>query len=365
MVWRCQISDNGEVRWNHISGYGENHLDLPTLPIIPVNAIVIEPTNPKTIYIGTDIGVFRTIDDGKSWHKFGKRLPNCAVLDMRLFMYKNIEQTPFRLLRVVTHGRGIWEVELDRRTNKNDVDLFIRDHIMDTGRLTPSSSGSQKSPFQDPLRNIKYDDKANLTFEGYDYLYWWMCADIKIDTPFYQIDIDEVDYAKFEYRISSRNLKKGCTNRIYVQIHNRGIKDAGDPQNKNLDVVIKLFYAMALNKDEKSVSKGPNLPDIPGNFWKNCDDLGLWKQVGPTKFLPEQLSDNKFKTLTNIEPTILCWEWDIPNDKSFVVGSQIGLLVVIDSLQDPVPEENKNIFDVEKLVRNEKHIGIRVVKIEK
>ena len=305
MVWRCQISDNGVATWNHISGYGENPLDPPTLPKTPVNTIVIDPANPKTIYIGTDIGVFRTKDEGKSWHKFGKRLPNCSVLDMRLFMYKNDGQTPFRLLRAVTHGRGMWEVELDKRTNKNDVDLYIRDHIMDTGRFTPSSSGSQISPFQDPLRNIIYDDKANLTFEGFNCLYWWMCADIKVDTPFYQIDIDEVDYAKFEYRLRSMNLKKGYKNRIYVQVHNRGIKDAGDPHSRNLDVMIKLFYAKALNnnKDEKSISKGPNLPDIPGNFWKNYDDSGLWKQIDPTKLLPECLPDNKFKTLTNVEPT--------------------------------------------------------------
>jgi hypothetical protein len=48
-----------------------------------------------------------------------------------------------------------------------------------------------------------------------------MCADIKVDTPFYQIDIDDVDYAKFENRLRSMNFKKGCKNRIYVQVHNR------------------------------------------------------------------------------------------------------------------------------------------------
>ena len=54
-----------------------------------------------------------------------------------------------------------------------------------------------------------------------------MCADIKVDPPFYQIDdMDEVDYVKFENRIRNRNLIAGTKNRIYVQVHNRGIKDA-------------------------------------------------------------------------------------------------------------------------------------------
>jgi len=92
-------------------------------------------------------------------------------------------------------------------------------------------------------------------------------------------------------------------------------------------------------------------------------DLGLWKQIGETKFLPETLPDKKIKTLTNVQPTILCWEWDVP--KSTQIGSQIGLLVVIDSpKQDPIPDQNKKIFDIETLVRYEKHVGIRVQKVE-
>ena len=374
-VWRGQISDNGIIEWSQISKNSGNTSDLPTLPIIPVNTIVIEsndphnPNNPNTMYIGTDIGVFRTKDEGKTWRKFGKRLPNCSVLDMRLFSYKN-ERTPFRVLRAATHGRGLWEVEIDKRTTRHAVDLYVRDHVMDTGRFIPSSSGSQRSPFQDPLRNITYNDKANLTFEGIDHLCWWMCADIKIDTPFYQIDIDQVDYVKFEYRIRNMNLKEGCTNRIYVQVHNRGIKDAGDPSNKDLKVMIKLLYAKLLDSDNDDISrsKGPSLPDIPENFWidfsNESADLGLWKQIG-IKFLPEDLSDNKIKTLTNVEPTILCWEWEIPNDKLSPIESQIGLLVIIDSPEDPISEQNKKIFNIENLVRNEKHIGLRITTIKK
>jgi hypothetical protein len=127
MIWRCQISENGVTTWNHISGYSVNHSDPPTLSSIPVNSIVIEPNNPKSMYIGTDIGVFRTENEGKSWNKFGNRLPNCSVLDLRLLLYKN-GQTPFRLLRAATHGRGLWELEMDKRTNKCDVDLYVRSY---------------------------------------------------------------------------------------------------------------------------------------------------------------------------------------------------------------------------------------------
>ena len=47
MVWRGQIFDNGIIEWSHVSGYSGNSSDSPTLPIIPVNTIVIEPNNPN------------------------------------------------------------------------------------------------------------------------------------------------------------------------------------------------------------------------------------------------------------------------------------------------------------------------------
>jgi photosystem II stability/assembly factor-like uncharacterized protein len=364
-VWRGEISDDKIVKWKDISG--NDNVNNTSLPNSPANAIAIDFNNHDTIYLGTDIGVFRTTNGGESWKPFGIGLPKCAVLDMRLLYYKD-DHNSMRLLRVVTHGRGMWEVELDKRNNKNTVDLYVRDHIMDTGRFTPSLSGFIKSSFEDPLRNIKYVDKHDLKFDDdYDYLFWWMCADIKVDPPFYQMDMDDVDYVKFEYRIRNKNPIPGRINRIYVQVHNRGVKDASN-------VSIKLLYAKVINRvsDDRTKPFEPRLPDIPQNFWtdfpNNSADLGLWKQIGEKKSLPDGP-----KTLTNVEPTVLCWEWETPKDWEWetpldangpIVG-RVGLLVVIDSMEDPIPEENKKIFDIGELVRNEKHIGVRVLEVGK
>ena len=81
----------------------------------------------------------------------------------------------------------------------------------------------------------------------------------------------------------------------------------------------------------------------------------------------------KPKTLSNVEPTVICWEWNTPDEwewgktpgdgpASDPIDNRVALLVVIDSTEDPIPEENKKIFDVEKLVRIEKHIGARGTK---
>jgi hypothetical protein len=73
------------------------------LPDVPFNAFVIDPLNSKMLYAGSDIGVFVSSDGGNTWNPFGTGLPRTAVFDMAF-------QAPNRLVRIVTHGRGAWEI---------------------------------------------------------------------------------------------------------------------------------------------------------------------------------------------------------------------------------------------------------------
>ncbi len=76
------------------------------LPDTPINAIMVDPANSNTVFAGTDIGVYRSIDGGINWLPFNTGMPKIAVFDMAI-------QNANRLLRVATHGRGIWEIALD------------------------------------------------------------------------------------------------------------------------------------------------------------------------------------------------------------------------------------------------------------
>jgi len=96
-----KTTDFGES-WNAISD---------GLPDIPVNSIVIHPEDENIIFIGTDIGVFATFDNGKSWLPYGQKMARSPVTDVKISKYSI---GGFYTLRAATHGRSIWEVQITK-----------------------------------------------------------------------------------------------------------------------------------------------------------------------------------------------------------------------------------------------------------
>ncbi len=89
-----KTTDRG-ANWTNISG------DLPN---IPANAIIPSRTEPNTIFLATDLGVWYTTNGGTNWKQFGNGLPNTVCFDMKL--------TPLNTLVVGTFGRGIWSTDV-------------------------------------------------------------------------------------------------------------------------------------------------------------------------------------------------------------------------------------------------------------
>ena len=78
------------------------------IPRVPVNGFAVDPQDSNSLYAGTDIGVYHSTDGGLSWAPLGTGLPHVAVFDVAI---SNVQ----RLLRVATHGRGIWEIGIPGR----------------------------------------------------------------------------------------------------------------------------------------------------------------------------------------------------------------------------------------------------------
>jgi hypothetical protein len=82
--------------WTSIAG---------NLPDIPANDIVVDPSDPQTLYLATDVGVYVTRNLGGTWYPLGDGMPLQAVFDLALHQ-------PSRTLVAITHGRGMWKLGL-------------------------------------------------------------------------------------------------------------------------------------------------------------------------------------------------------------------------------------------------------------
>jgi len=108
------------VSWQDISS---------TLVDIPVNAILRLPGSGE-LYIGTDLGVFNSTDDGATWAPSTTGLPNVAVLDL---VFQSATQT----IVAATHGRGMFARAVQTGVLHGDVSLDGRVSAIDAqGILT-------------------------------------------------------------------------------------------------------------------------------------------------------------------------------------------------------------------------------------
>ncbi len=84
---------------------GTTWTDISPPVNVPVNAIALDGTpGPTTIYIGNDLGVMRSVDDGANWAVLDDvHFPNVPVTDLAI-------NTQAGVLRAATFGRGAFEL---------------------------------------------------------------------------------------------------------------------------------------------------------------------------------------------------------------------------------------------------------------
>jgi hypothetical protein len=280
----------------------------------PINSIVIDPLNKDRLFCAGDLGVFRTEDGGLNWRVWDQGLPNVVVTDL-------VIHGPRRLLRAATYGRSVWERPIESGFCP-PVDLYIRDNILDSGRVQPSPS-DHPHPFT-PSLNV----------------YWWQSPDIKVDSkePEFQTSEPITDFVAYESDLNHRTARRNSENRFYVQVHNRG-------PYKATNVQVRAFFAKA----------SAGLPKLPADFWsggspfKKDPSATDWTPIGPTKIIDK---------LEPAEPGIVEWNWIVPN----TAPQHSCLMALVTCEEDPLkPTE---IFDVGILVPTSDHITLKNLHVD-
>jgi len=72
-------------------------------PSVPVNVVKVDPNDASTIYVGTEIGLYRSQNGGTSFTRYGNNLPLVSVTDIAV-AYDSSS------VRISTFGRGFWEI---------------------------------------------------------------------------------------------------------------------------------------------------------------------------------------------------------------------------------------------------------------
>ncbi|HVG22573.1 MAG TPA: hypothetical protein VND45_00330 [Thermoanaerobaculia bacterium] len=77
------------------------------LPDMPVHSLAVDPTRPERLYLGTDLGVFVSIDQGLTWNVENTGFANVVTETVLVG-----QGTAGLAVYAFTHGRGAWKAEL-------------------------------------------------------------------------------------------------------------------------------------------------------------------------------------------------------------------------------------------------------------
>ncbi len=97
-----RTTDLGQT-WVDISGFESSVESTNGFPDVAVNTLLVHPNDPNTLWVGTEIGIVESTDNGASWQFLDGDLPRASVWQLKAVENRIV---------AATHGRGIWTTDI-------------------------------------------------------------------------------------------------------------------------------------------------------------------------------------------------------------------------------------------------------------
>lgn len=89
--------------WEELSGFGNGLSSTNGFPNVAVNTLLVMPFNTNIIWVGTEVGIIESDDNGQNWHLLDGNLPAVSVWELKIVDDEIV---------AATHGRGIWTANI-------------------------------------------------------------------------------------------------------------------------------------------------------------------------------------------------------------------------------------------------------------
>ncbi|MEM6699673.1 MAG: glycosyl hydrolase, partial [Bacteroidota bacterium] len=181
---RVYASLNG-YRWDDFNAYVYRSEDYGTtweaigkdLPLESVNTVEEDPSNPDLLYVGTDHGLYISLNRGESFMLMNKDLPAVAVHDV-------VVQNQAKELVVGTHGRSIYVASVKELQQ-------LRDTILDK-----------------ELHTFALAERRHSSRWGNSFAWWYETDEPEMQIPFYTKNGGAVEFSLAAAKKKDTVLKK-------------------------------------------------------------------------------------------------------------------------------------------------------------
>ncbi|MFZ4545251.1 MAG: VPS10 domain-containing protein, partial [Saprospiraceae bacterium] len=128
------VSEDFGANWKNIGN---------SLPSEPINVIKEDPQNENVLYVGTDHGLYISLDKGATFQRFSAKLPSVAVHDVA------VHPTESDLI-IGTHGRSLYIANVKEIQASNEAILKSGIHIFDVNKIKARNWGNHVQIFEKP-----------------------------------------------------------------------------------------------------------------------------------------------------------------------------------------------------------------------